>query len=48
MPTVIDTGKIGPDGQSIHPLLGNTVKDGTGTWYVVVLNSDGKVIAAQS
>jgi len=35
MPTVIQTGKIGDDGQVIHPALVNRKGDGSGTWSVV-------------
>jgi len=35
MPDVIQTGKIGDDGQIIHPALVNRKGDGSGTWSVV-------------
>jgi len=31
-------------GRQITPVLGNTAKDGSGTWYVPILDADGKVI----
>lgn len=31
-------------GRQIHPVLFNTEKDGSGTWYFGVVNSDGKLV----
>lgn len=31
-------------GRQITPVLGNTVKDGSGTWYFLVVGDDGKLI----
>ena len=44
MPVVINTDKLGQDGQVIHPALFNTVKDGSGTWYFAIVDADGKLI----
>ena len=41
MATVLDTNYIGGDGLVVHPVLCNTAKDGTGTWYIALLDSDG-------
>ncbi len=41
--TVLDTDYMGQDGQVIHPWLCNTAKDGSGTWYVPIVDSDGKI-----
>ena len=41
MATVIDTDTIGGDGQVVHPALGNESEDGSGTWHVLVTDSDG-------
>ena len=32
-------------GRQITPVLGNTAKDGTGTWYFLVVGDDGKLIS---
>jgi hypothetical protein len=44
----IDTGYIGPYGQPIHAVIGNTAKDGSGTWLYPLVNADGKLIVAFS
>ena len=41
--TLIETGIVGDDGQVIHPVLANTAKDGTGTWYILVVDAAGKL-----
>ena len=41
---LIDSGYMGQDGQSIHQMMGNTVKDGSGTPYIPVVDSEGKIV----
>ena len=43
--TLYKTDAIGGDGQVIHPLLANTKEDGTGTWYAVVVDEKGALVA---
>jgi len=44
--SVLNTGYMGQNGQTIHPVLFNTVKDGSGTWYVPVTDANGHIILA--
>ena len=41
MPAVIDTDKVGQDGQVIHPVLGNTLGDGSGSTSVAQMDKYG-------
>ncbi len=45
--TVLNTVKMGQDGRTVHPTLMNTAKDGSGTWYVPIVDSDGKIVISQ-
>jgi len=35
-------------GRQVTPILGNTVKDGSGTFYFPVVDSDGKLVSADT
>ena len=42
----LNTGYTGQDGQVVHPVLFNTAKDGSGTWYVALVDANGKLLLA--
>ena len=42
--TIIDGGLQDEMGRQIRPVLANTAKDGSGTWYVPLVDADGKLI----
>lgn len=44
MVTTRNTGVEGGDGQAIHPLVGNTAKDGSGTYYLIRVNEAGDLV----
>ena len=42
----LNTGYHAQDGQEVHPQLANTEKNGTGTWYVPLVDSEGRYAIA--